>query len=218
MTILKQALLTAVALLLASWPLRLEAATSGQWSYSGQTQWHPQDGRTGMAVTGTQCYFCRPDGPTVVATPAHTTAWIASAPANAKPPVKVEKEKCLNAPKGAPVDAQGCWVIKNLNFRFNSAKIESKYGGALKETAQVLKQNPHVAVEIQGHTDSTGPAAYNQKLSQRRANAVLHNLVEQGIEKRQLSARGYGEEKPIASNDNREGRAENRRVELKILP
>ncbi|MEO5348661.1 MAG: OmpA family protein [Magnetococcus sp. YQC-3] len=205
---LKMALLAAVALLFASVPLAANAATVGGWSVNGWTQWHPNDGVTPLGAVGTQCYFCKADAVTAAPPPA---------PVAAAPAAPVDKRKCTDVPKGAPVDKDGCWVIKNLNFRFNSAKIEGKSKSSLQETATVLKQNPEVKVEIQGHTDNIGTPAYNQKLSQRRANAVMKSLVKKGIKKQRMTAKGYGLEKPIASNATKEGRAENRRVELRVV-
>ena len=72
-------------------------------------------------------------------------------------------------------------------------------------------------LEIIGHTDSTGPEAYNQGLSERRAKSVQDYLVSKGIRASRLTAKGYGESMPVASNDTEAGRAENRRVELIVL-
>jgi OOP family OmpA-OmpF porin len=74
-----------------------------------------------------------------------------------------------------------------------------------------------VVVEVAGHTDSTGSETYNQGLSERRANSVKDYLTSQGVTATRLSAKGYGEAQPVASNDTKEGRAENRRVELIVL-
>lgn len=163
-----------------------------------------------MGAIGTQCQFCKPDAAAPAPAPAQKAAAVAPAPAE-------KGRKCTDVPKGAPVDKDGCWVIKNLNFRFNSAKIEGKGKAALKETASVLKQNPNLKVEIQGHTDNVGKPAYNKKLSQRRANAVMKGLVKQGVKKQRMTAKGYGMDQPIADNKTKEGRAENRRVELKVV-
>ncbi|WP_193771305.1 OmpA family protein [Candidatus Magnetaquicoccus inordinatus] len=203
-------LVAATALCCVALPLPLQAAQTGQWSHAGFTQWHPQDGKTPLAVGGTQCYFCKPDPTAEVAAPAPVPAPPAPAPV-------VQEDRCTDTPKGAPVDKRGCWVLKNLTFRFNSAKIQAKDSGTIKDTASVLKQNPDLKVEIQGHTDNIGKPAYNKKLSQRRANAVMKGLVKQGVNKKRLTAKGYGMEKPVASNATKEGRAENRRVELRII-
>ncbi|MBF0584588.1 MAG: OmpA family protein, partial [Magnetococcales bacterium] len=126
-------------------------------------------------------------------------------------------DKCPDTPKGATVNSQGCWVLKNLNFKTNSAVIESKDEGTLHDTASVLKNNPTMKVEIQGHTDNVGKGPYNKKLSQARANEVMMQLIARGIAKSRLSAHGYGMEKPVTTNATEAGRAENRRVELRVL-
>jgi OOP family OmpA-OmpF porin len=77
-----------------------------------------------------------------------------------------------------------------------------------------MQANPSLRLEVQGHTDNKGSAAYNKKLSQKRADSVMDYIVKKGIGKERLSAMGYGLEKPAASNDTETGRAENRRVEL----
>jgi OOP family OmpA-OmpF porin len=82
----------------------------------------------------------------------------------------------------------------------------------------VLKRNPTLRVEIQGHTDNIGSEASNRKLSENRARAVMEYLVKKGVEAERLSAAGYGSSRPIASNDTLEGRARNRRVELTPVP
>ncbi|MBF0161321.1 MAG: OmpA family protein [Magnetococcales bacterium] len=214
---LKMTLLAAAALLFASAPL--QAAAPGQWSSSGFTQWHPQDGKRVLGSAGTQCFFCQADSA------APPPAKEAAAPAAPRAPGDADgdgvldpDDKCPDTPKGAPVNKQGCWIVKNLNFRTNSAKIEPKDEGTVKEAAGILQKNPGLRVEIQGHTDSVGSNAYNKVLSNKRAHSVMASLVKQGVEKKRLTARGYGEEKPVSSNATAEGRAENRRVELHVLP
>ena len=84
----------------------------------------------------------------------------------------------------------------------------------LDEAAATLKQNPNVTVNVNGFTDAIGTEAYNLKLSERRANAVVDYLVRQGIPGSQLIPHGYGKTNFVAPNDTPEGRAQNRRVEL----
>jgi outer membrane protein OmpA-like peptidoglycan-associated protein len=80
-----------------------------------------------------------------------------------------------------------------------------------------LSQNPAVGVEISGHTDNTGTPEYNQELSEQRAQRVVDYLLDKGIEPERLKAAGYGETRPVSGNDTEEGRAMNRRTELKII-
>jgi OOP family OmpA-OmpF porin len=86
----------------------------------------------------------------------------------------------------------------------------------LDEAVRILGTGGGSAVAIEGHTDWIGTDAYNQGLSERRANAVMNYLVDHGVAASRLSTTGYGESRPIASNQTREGRALNRRVELLV--
>lgn len=124
-------------------------------------------------------------------------------------------DKCADTPKGAIVDKDGCWAFRGLLFDFDKADIKSKYSPLIQNAVEVMKLNPGLTVEIQGHTDSYGTDAYNQKLSERRANAVKTELIKQGVDGKRLTAAGFGESKPVDTNDTDEGRAYNRRVEYK---
>jgi len=86
----------------------------------------------------------------------------------------------------------------------------------LNDVAAALAAQPALNVEIQGHTDSIGSAAYNLNLSQRRADSVRSYLVDKGVSAAALTAKGYGKTQPIASNDTAEGRAQNRRVAFAV--
>lgn len=104
--------------------------------------------------------------------------------------------------------------LRGVNFETNSDILTPTSHAILDEAVQMLKDRPEIEVEIQGHTDSRGSDAYNQRLSERRADSVRRYLVSKGIEACRLRAVGYGEKRPIASNETAEGMAENRRVEL----
>jgi OOP family OmpA-OmpF porin len=132
-----------------------------------------------------------------------------------------DRDACLGTPPNTRVDATGCPLpvaqvasIKlKVNFAFNSSVVQEQYFTDLGELAKFLKRFDEVDVSIDGYTDSVGPDDYNQKLSQRRAQAVVDMLVNTyGIDANRLKAVGYGESNPVASNDTAEGRAENRRV------
>lgn len=125
-----------------------------------------------------------------------------------------DKDACEGTPKGATVDARGCWVIKNLKFESGKAEILSSSHKDLDEVVAVLKANPDLKLEIQGYTDNRGAAEFNRALSGKRANAVKDYMVSKGVNAGRLSAKGYGIENPVATNDTAEGRAQNRRVEL----
>lgn len=126
-------------------------------------------------------------------------------------------DRCPGTPLGARVNAQGCWILADLNFDTNKSEIKPNMMPVLNEALAVLKQNPTLRIEVQGHTDSVGAAAYNQKLSERRADAVKNYFVQNGIAATRVSAKGYGEEQSIADNATAEGRAQNRRVQLQPI-
>jgi OOP family OmpA-OmpF porin len=114
-----------------------------------------------------------------------------------------------------PPDSCGRIVLRGVNFGFDSAEIDAASAGVLDVAAEQLNGCPNVAVRVDGYTDSIGTDAYNQGLSERRANNVMGHLVDRGVSATRLTATGYGETSPVASNDTEEGRALNRRVELK---
>ncbi|MCK5889411.1 MAG: OmpA family protein [Methylococcales bacterium] len=124
------------------------------------------------------------------------------------------RDKCPGTPKGAQVDRDGCWTFRGVFFDFDRSNIKSSGRHILENSISVLKQNPKMKVELQGHTDSTGPKAYNQRLSERRANSVKKHFIKNGVSSSRLSTTGFGETQPTTSNKTKEGRAHNRRVVL----
>lgn len=106
------------------------------------------------------------------------------------------------------------WILSGVNFDFNSDVVRPDAKEVLKSDIKILRENPQIRVEIQGHTCDLGPAEYNRSLSDRRANSIKEYLVSQGIARNRLEARGYGEDRPRFPNDSEENRARNRRVEL----
>ena len=132
------------------------------------------------------------------------------------------KDKCPDTHQGAKVDVNGCEiaeviVLKGVNFETASDRLTQDSIGILDKVADTLIARPHIAIEVAGYTDSRGAASYNQKLSQKRAQAVAKYLVSRGVKAENLTAKGYGEENPAADNKTAAGQAENRRVELHIL-
>jgi len=129
-----------------------------------------------------------------------------------------DKDLCPNSPAGAKVNEDGCEILKKLDiyFGFDSYKINKDSRKVIDKYSTFLKEHPFYKAEIIGHTDSKGSAEYNQKLSKKRANAVVEVLVEDGIEVKRLSSTGMGESNPIADNSTEEGRAKNRRTETHI--
>lgn len=121
------------------------------------------------------------------------------------------------APAPSVLPAHGQVTLTGVTFAHNSARLTSTSDAVLDEMATGLIANPGLKIEIQGHTDSTGSAAYNQRLSQRRADAVREYLIDHGVNADQVVARGYGESEPIESNSTAAGRAANRRVVAKVL-
>jgi len=127
-------------------------------------------------------------------------------------------DKCPGTPVGAKVDARGCWVLKGVTFDTGKSNIKPVSFPILDEVVAIMKKNPGLNVEVQGHTDNIGAEKYNQKLSENRARSVMEYLVKEGVEQRRLSFVGYGFSKPAASNATAKGRAQNRRVELRPIP
>lgn len=106
----------------------------------------------------------------------------------------------------------------NITFATDQANIRPEFYRVLNSVALVLKEFNRNLVNVYGHTDSDGSDAYNQTLSQRRAVNVAEYLVSQGTDSRRYYVVGYGEERPIASNATAEGKAQNRRVEIRLVP
>jgi len=109
-------------------------------------------------------------------------------------------------------------TLKGIYFDFDKATIRPESKPGLENAARMLKENPTITVEIQGHTDSVGSDEYNVALSDRRAGAVVDYLVRNlGIDASRLTAKGYGEFQPVADNGTEEGRASNRRVDFVVI-
>ncbi|WP_066700523.1 OmpA family protein [Sphingobium amiense] len=105
-----------------------------------------------------------------------------------------------------------------ITFAYDRADVQPQFQPTLNDVASVLAQYPKTYIDVYGHTDSDGTDAYNQTLSERRAQAVADYLVRQGVQSARIATRGFGESQPIASNATEEGKAANRRVEIKIAP
>ena len=112
------------------------------------------------------------------------------------------------------LDEEGHVAIYGINFDIDRAVLKLGAEEVLIEMVKLMKNNPDLKIEIQGHTDNTGSADHNLDLSTRRAETVKKFLLVYGIEAPRMVSKGYGEEKPVAPNDTEEGRAMNRRVEL----
>jgi outer membrane protein OmpA-like peptidoglycan-associated protein len=109
-------------------------------------------------------------------------------------------------------------VLRGVNFDLDSATIRPDAQVILQAAAETLKESAGASVSVTGHTDSSGPEAYNQALSERRAQAVVDYLVSLGVSASRLTSAGAGELQPVADNATADGRAQNRRVELDVGP
>ena len=116
-----------------------------------------------------------------------------------------------------PIKAGESIVLKNIFFETNSHSLLASSTAELNTLTELMQNNPKLKVLIEGHTDNVGNAEHNQILSQQRAEAIVSYLTEKGIEPSRLQAKGYGFSRPIATNDTEEGRALNRRTEIKII-
>jgi outer membrane protein OmpA-like peptidoglycan-associated protein len=117
---------------------------------------------------------------------------------------------------GEDIDKKGILVLYGIHFEVDKAILTPKSVQVLEQLATVIRERPGLNLEIAGHTDSDGTDEYNLQLSRERAQAVVNWLAENGITNT-LSARGYGESSPVASNTTTEGKAANRRVEIRVI-
>jgi len=179
-----------------------------------------------LYVLGFVFSFGPPSAPPVAAAPTPPPA--PPPPPPPPPPAPPPPPQCPGmapgevVPPGTAVDANGCplrgdVVLQGVNFRTDSAELTGDSKSILDGVAKGLREHRRLRVEVQGHTDSTGSARHNLGLSQRRAEAVRDYLQAQGVSADQMTAKGYGQTQPIASNATAEGRAQNRRVVLHVI-
>lgn len=198
-----------------NWALTIEGAV--QQDEGDQTEF--------LLMTGLRYYFGGSYAPqqTAVSEPAAAPAPVVRD--SDGDGVPDDRDACANTPMNYKVDANGCTVYENetvrrdlvVTFGFDSSAIPADQKGDIRVAADFLKEYPQLDVTIEGHTDSTGPADYNQWLSEQRAKAVGDSLVtEFGIEQSRVNTVGYGETKPRVPNDTRENRAMNRRIEANM--
>lgn len=149
-------------------------------------------------------------------------------PDNDKDTVPDLEDICPNEPGPAGGDRPGCpkkpslaivtdkeiKILQQIHFAFNKDIIRPESYPVVDAVAEILKQNPKIRIEVQGHTDNVGNKNYNKQLSDRRANAVMKALVARGIEPSRLRSKGYGMERPLVPNDTEQNRALNRRVQF----
>jgi outer membrane protein OmpA-like peptidoglycan-associated protein/tetratricopeptide (TPR) repeat protein len=116
-----------------------------------------------------------------------------------------------------PIEANASIVLKNIFFDVNKYELKSQSQVELDKLVQLLNENPSLKIEISGHTDNVGKPVDNLLLSNNRAKAVVSYLASKNIEVQRLTAKGYGETKPVAENNTEDGRAMNRRTEMKVV-
>ncbi len=130
------------------------------------------------------------------------------------------QSQCPVEPReGAMLDENGCEKTISFegHFSFDKVDINPVFEEKIKEIAQILDENARYDTILEGHTDNIGSRAYNQKLSERRAESVAKELEKFGVDKDRIQTVGYGQDKPRSSNDTKEGRADNRRVDAKFI-
>jgi len=192
--------------------LGVEYKFAPQWSLAGE--WTNNSGKNATTklnnnnfTLGVNYYFDKP----------------AEAPAVVAPMVMKEEPKAAPAPEPAPEPVPETWktllenkpvCIEGAEFEFDSAKLRRDEIKKLDEVASFAEKHKDAQLEADGHTCSIGTEAYNQKLSERRAESVKAYLVKKGVAADRIITVGYGESKPIADNKTREGRELNRRVEV----
>ena len=140
--------------------------------------------------------------------------------------ITVKVRRCPDTPKGVEVDEHGCPKVKETvkkifekalqGIQFESGKdvIKTTSYPVLNEIVQAMEENPYYMLEINGHTDNVGKPESNQLLSEKRANAVKKYLENKGISENRITARGFGDTKPVVPNTTAANKAQNRRVEF----
>ena len=196
---------------------------SDQFAVRAEADWFDiDDGDLWSLNLGFEYLFGRPAKP-VAPVAAVVAPVVAAAPPPPPPPADTDgdgvvdpQDQCPDTPKGDRVGPQGCScdITRQVQFKTSSAELTDGDKEILDEVAETLTRLKFVSGTVVGHTDSTGPEAYNQALSERRAQAVATYLEGKGIAVGRLAVSGAGESEPIADNTTAEGRAQNRRVVL----
>ena len=219
-----------IAALLASVGLMAGMAVATQGFAAGHDRNYTADGSKTMVMNGAgECWLttggtagpkeeCGDEMPKpMMAEP------VAMAPADSDGDGVIDpQDKCPGTRAGAKVDQWGCEIVENLvidlvegEFDFDSAALKPAMMTELDNVAGLINNSPgDETLIIIGHTDSTGPADYNQNLSERRAQAAADYLISKGVADLRVGVMGKGETMPIADNGTREGRAQNRRIEV----
>ena len=191
----------------------VRSATTGECIRS--INWTPED-----AIEGCDG---KPVKPKPAAAPVAAAVPVAAAaPADSDGDgVPDDVDKCPDSPTDKPVDADGCTIVsvvlKNVQFESNSSELTTGSSESLEKVVNAMNEYDQLRIEIQAYTDRMGEASYNLSLSEKRANSVRDYLIAKGVAANRMEVKGYGETQPIADNSTRDGRATNRRVELKVI-
>ena len=205
--------------------LRTEAKYRREWIQN--MAYNPNNPGDVLFNIGVQFEFGAPQPP------APKMAEVAPEPAPPPPPppppppdsdhdgVLDSMDKCPNTPPGDKVDSVGCTIkdeikLQGVNFATDSADLVPESSYVLNYAVDTLKKYPEMVIEVRGHTDNKGSKKHNVMLSQKRAESVMNYLKEHGVSNT-MTAKGFGEENPIADNKTADGRLENRRVSLRIV-
>lgn len=171
----------------------------------------------GGPAKNSPCYQAPPPPPppapvAAPAPPPPPTPVVEPAPAPAPPPPPAP------VPAPAPAARRELMTMRGAHFAFDKSNLTKAAKDTLQQAVAILKEQPDIRIEIQGHTDNVGSDAYNQALSERRAASVKAFLIEQGIAASRITTVGFGESRPVAENDTAAGRALNRRVAIIEIP
>jgi OOP family OmpA-OmpF porin len=197
--------------------LQLRTEAKYRWEFIQHAAYIPKGPDDIVYGVGLQLSF---GNPTASLPPIVAAAPPPPPPPSPPPPPPPPPAPC-NPPAGFKVD-ENCQIIEQslvvraVDFEYNSTRLTVPAQQTLNDVAAALAAQPTLNVEIQGHTDSIGSAAYNLNLSQSRADSVRSYLIDKGVSASALTAKGYGKTQPIASNDTAEGRAQNRRVAFAV--
>ncbi len=209
--------------------LQLRTEAKYRMEFLGANTYNPREPGDVVVSAGFQLMFGAPTPQMVVAAPPPPPP-PAPPPPPPPPPAPLDSDgdgvpdsidQCPNTPHGDKVDAVGCTIkseikLERVHFATDSAALQGDNGQVLDYGIATLKKYPELVIEVAGHTDNRGSRAHNQALSQRRAETVMAYLKEHGVTNK-MTAKGYGEEDPIADNATADGRQQNRRVGLRIV-